>query len=108
MYELSKILYHKYLSNEDPDLLEKGGLKFYSYYLTDSSETAIIRIVSLKEGVKDVMQEARLKNLILCMRLVTEEEFNILSKPDCGILYCTLVDQYYHKFSYPFFMPIFK
>ncbi|TNV72060.1 hypothetical protein FGO68_gene3693 [Halteria grandinella] len=106
LYDLTQIMYRKYLQESLPGMI--NHLQLYTYYLTDKSQTAIIRILGLKEQIGPVMQEVVSKNLYLCVHPVSGEEYQLMKNENQGLLFCIPVDQYGNAFTYPFFMPILR
>lgn len=69
----------------------------------DYYQKAIVRIVPMRELVKDVISDAKAKNYVLALQTQKDVEvMRTLGQPDTATLHCVMVDQYCHIVGDPF------
>lgn len=76
--------------------------------MIDRSQSCIVRLIGPSEFIKNVIEECNRKNCDLRISTVTEKEIEVDKNPEVGILFCTLVDQYYRAIHNPFVIVTLK
>lgn len=103
---LKDVLFPKYLIEVDG----QGMIaKNYIFMLMDHYQRAIVRIVYIKELVKDVIADAKAKNYVLAVQPQKDVDVILtLGDQNVCILFCVLVDQYCHILGDPFLVFVLK
>ena len=105
-YLLKDLLLPKNLKEIDGDEMIS---KNYVFTLMNNNQRAIVRLVSMKEYVKDVLSEAKAKSFVIAVQALPQvDTFVTLNQPDTCILYCTMVNQYTYQVGEPFLLFVLK
>ena len=105
LFEFTDHLMHKYLEYFDNGMVPK---RQYVFYLLDPTKTSIVRLLNLKDTVRDIEIEIKNKGWVLALTTITVEELSMLRTDEVGILFCLPVNQYTICFSTPFFVIVEK
>ena len=94
----------KYLNQVDGDIPSKR----YMFTMIDKDSKTILRIVSLKESLKEVVVQMKVRRTILRVNAMNEEEIEKSTSLNPGIFYCNCCDQYSRTIGNPFIVIVDK
>lgn len=103
---LKDLLLPKYLIEVDGQGIMARN---YVFVLMDHYQRAIVRIVSIRELVKEVIADAKAKNYVIAVQPQKDVDvINTLADQNVCILFCVLVNQYSHIIGDPFLVFVLK
>lgn len=109
--EVSMIQLVTTLKHQHPDTFGDPGRrpeKNHVFYFLDSSNTAITRLIELKDTLRDVLAEAKRANLHIAVTTVSDDELRRMQGFEPGIVLCLPVNQYNRTMFAPFFVVVSK
>jgi hypothetical protein len=103
---LKDLLLPKYLIEVDGQGIMARN---YVFVLMDHYQRAIVRIVLMRELVKEVIADAKAKNYVLAVQPQKDVDIiNTLADQNVCTLFCVLVNQYSHNIGEPFLVFVLK